>query len=287
MLQISAVSKRFSAEPVLDRIDLEVGRGERVAIVGTSGCGKSTLLRIVGGLETASSGSVLLDGRAVEGPCRDVGLVFQEPRLMPWLSVVENVAFGLAEKPRRERARLSREALERVGLENFSDALPRQLSGGMAQRVAIARALVTRPSVLLLDEPFSALDAFTRVKLQDHLLDLWRAEQPTMLFVTHDIEEALVLADRVVVLMGRPGPHPARRPDRAAAPAPPGGPALCRLARAALRRSRRDLAAADRPRRGVGSPSPPRKCSVPGDWLDGIGVCRGIALVRERLASWT
>jgi sulfonate transport system ATP-binding protein len=223
MLQISAVSKRFSAEPVLDGIDLEVGRGERVAIVGTSGCGKSTLLRIVGGLETASSGSVVLDGRPVEGPRRDVGLVFQEPRLMPWLSVAENVAFGLAEKPRRERERLSREALERVGLENFSDALPRQLSGGMAQRVAIARALVTRPSVLLLDEPFSALDAFTRVKLQDHLLDLWRAEQPTMLFVTHDIEEALVLADRVVVLMGRPGriqrddrielPRPRRRAD--------------------------------------------------------------------------
>jgi sulfonate transport system ATP-binding protein len=142
---------------------------------------------------------------------------------MPWLSVAENVDFGLADKPRRERGRLSREALERVGLENFSDALPRQLSGGMAQRVAIARALVTRPSVLLLDEPFSALDAFTRVKLQEHLLDLWRAEQPTMLFVTHDIEEALVLADRVVVLMGRPGriqrddrielPRPRRRAD--------------------------------------------------------------------------
>jgi sulfonate transport system ATP-binding protein len=223
MLRISAVSKRFSAEPVLDRIDLEVGRGERVAIVGTSGCGKSTLLRIVGGLETASSGSVLLDGRAVDGPRRDVGLVFQEPRLMPWLSVAENVAFGLADKPRRERERLGRKALERVGLENFSEALPRELSGGMAQRVAIARALVTRPSVLLLDEPFSALDAFTRVKLQDHLLDLWRAEQPTMLFVTHDIEEALVLADRVVVLMGRPGrvqrddlielPRPRRRAD--------------------------------------------------------------------------
>jgi sulfonate transport system ATP-binding protein len=223
MLQISAVSKQFSAEPVLDRIDLEVERGERVAIVGTSGCGKSTLLRIVGGLETASSGSVLLDGRPVEGPRRDVGLVFQEPRLMPWLSVADNVAFGLADRPRRERERLSHDALERVGLENFSNALPRQLSGGMAQRVAIARALVTRPSVLLLDEPFSALDAFTRVKLQDHLLDLWRAEQPTMLFVTHDIEEALVLADRVVVLMGRPGrvqrddrielPRPRRRAD--------------------------------------------------------------------------
>jgi sulfonate transport system ATP-binding protein len=205
MLQLTGVSKQFDGRAALTPLDLAVARGEILAIVGTSGCGKSTLLRIVGGLERPSAGSVLLDATPVTGPRPDLAFVFQEPRLMPWLSVRENVAFGLRLLPRAERDRLAGEALARVRLERFADALPRQLSGGMAQRVALARALVTRPRVLLLDEPFSAVDAVTRQALQDHLLELWRDERPTMLFVTHDIEEALVIADRVVVLTGQPG----------------------------------------------------------------------------------
>jgi sulfonate transport system ATP-binding protein len=223
MLQISGVSKRFDTRAALAPFDLDVLRGEILAIVGTSGCGKSTLLRIIGGLERPSAGSVHVDGAAVEGPRPDLAFVFQEPRLMPWLTVRENVEFGLRGRPKAERRALAREALERVRLASFADALPRQLSGGMAQRVALARALVTRPAVLLLDEPFSAVDAVTRQALQDHLLELWREDRPTMLFVTHDIEEALVIADRVLVLAGQPGvaqaeirldlPRPRRRTD--------------------------------------------------------------------------
>jgi len=166
-----------------------------------------------------------LRGRTVVGPNPQVGFIFQEPRLMPWLTVRQNAEFGLATSPRAERERLSATVLTRVGLSGFADALPQQLSGGMAQRAAIARALVTRPSVLLLDEPFSALDAFTRISLQDHLLEIWREDGPTMLFVTHDIEEALVLSDRIEVMRGRPGrihreyavdfPRPRRRSDPA------------------------------------------------------------------------
>jgi len=223
MLQIKRVSKRFEAFEALASVDLAVDRGEIVGIVGTSGCGKSTLLRIVAGLETPNSGSVTLDGVAVTSPRPEVGLVFQEPRLMPWLSVRENVEFALGKRPRDQRRSLAEAALARVGLATFADALPQQLSGGMAQRAAIARALVARPAVLLLDEPFSALDAFTRFSLQDHLLDIWRTDQPTMLFVTHDIEEALVLSDRVVVMHAKPGrihaqyridlPRPRRRTE--------------------------------------------------------------------------
>ena len=223
MLEISALCKQFDGAPALAGIDFSVDAGEIVAVLGTSGAGKSTLLRIVGGLEAASSGSVVLDGNPVVGPSPKLGFVFQEPRLMPWLTARRNVVFGLTGLPRAERQALAEAALQRVGLGDFSEALPRQLSGGMAQRVAIARALITRPSVLLLDEPFSALDAFTRMSLQEHLIEIWHGDRPTMLFVTHDIDEALMLADRVIVLLGRPGqirrderielPRPRRRGD--------------------------------------------------------------------------
>ncbi|MBV8653906.1 MAG: ABC transporter ATP-binding protein [Alphaproteobacteria bacterium] len=229
MLEISGLSKRYDAPggagivTALEGVDLRLARGEILGIVGTSGCGKSTLLRIIGGLETLSSGTVRVNGRLVAGPSAEIGYIFQEPRLMPWLTVRQNAEFGLAGQKRAERERLSSTALQRLGLASFADALPQQLSGGMAQRAAIARALVTRPEILLLDEPFSALDAFTRLSLQDHLLEIWRADHPTMVFVTHDIEEALVLSDRVVVMRGRPGhihrdyaidlPRPRRRSE--------------------------------------------------------------------------
>jgi len=206
MLRIEKVSKRFrNGFVALDQLDLEVSQGEIVSLVGTSGCGKSTLLRIIAGLERATVGHVYVDHELVTKPHPEIDVIFQEPRLMPWLTVRENVEFGLAGLSRSERNGRTRLILERVGLAQFAEALPRQLSGGMAQRVAIARALVTQPSILLLDEPFSALDAFIRMKLQDHLLEIWNYDRPTLLLVTHDIEEALVLSDRVIVLRGNPG----------------------------------------------------------------------------------
>ena len=206
MLELDGIAKTYpNGYAALDRLDLAVGAGEIVAVVGASGCGKSTLLRLIAGLDRPSQGTVRLAGRPVTGPSREVGIVFQEPRLMPWLSVRENVAFGLGRLPRAERRRLAEAAVGRVRLAGFGDALPQQLSGGMAQRAALARALVTRPPLLLLDEPFSALDALTRQALQDEVLALWEQDRPTMVLVTHDLDEALALADRVVVLGGRPG----------------------------------------------------------------------------------
>ncbi len=206
MLRIEHIGKQFGPQVVaLHDVSLQVAPGEIVALVGASGCGKSTLLRIAAGLETPGTGRVLIDGAPVAGPHPAVGVIFQEPRLLPWLTVRQNVEFGLADLPTTERAERSAAALARVGLAEFAGAWPRQLSGGMAQRAAIARALVTRPALLLLDEPFSALDPFTKMDLQNHLLDIWADDRPTLVLVTHDLEEALVLADRVVVLRSRPG----------------------------------------------------------------------------------
>jgi len=219
MLEIVDLAKRFAnGVTALGPLDLFVGRGEIVGVVGTSGCGKSTLLRIIGGLEPATGGTVRIDGEGVRGPRPETGIVFQEPRLMPWLTVAGNVTFGLDGLPRAKRRALADAALAKVGLTRFAQALPRELSGGMAQRVALARALVTEPEILLLDEPFSALDAFTRIRLQDELLRLWAIDRPTLLFVTHDIDEALALADRVIVLRGHPGRI--RRDDRIDLPRP-------------------------------------------------------------------
>jgi len=210
-LRIERVSKSFrvSGNPlrVLDSLDLAVEPGGFLTIVGASGCGKSTLLRLVAGLDTGYEGSVTLDGERVTAPSLDRGLVFQEPRLFPWLTVSQNIALGLlnAGLSKTDRKRAVAEHIALVGLDGFQDAYPHQLSGGMAQRVAIARGLVNRPRVLLLDEPFGALDALTRARLQDELQRIWAAEGITMLLVTHDVEEATYLGDKVVVMAPRPG----------------------------------------------------------------------------------
>lgn len=228
-LVIANLSKTYSGRdrdvPALEDICLRVGRYEFVSIVGPSGCGKSTLLRIIAGLESDYKGTVAMRGRRISGAGLDRGMVFQEPRLLPWLTVEENLAFALQKGSRQEKAAIVAEHLEMVGLAAFAKAYPGELSGGMAQRVAIARALVNRPEILLLDEPFGALDALTRLRLQKELLAIWEKEKTTMIMVTHDIEEAVYLGDRVVVMSERPGtvkkelavnlPRPRSRSDAA------------------------------------------------------------------------
>jgi len=208
-LDIVALNKSFplaqGSVQALTGIDLAVQPGSFVSIVGTSGCGKSTLLRIIAGLESAFEGGVRIEGRPVAGPGLDRGMVFQEHRLLPWLTVEDNVAFALNGLPAAEVKSRVAEHLELVGLTGFAKALPGQLSGGMAQRVAIARALVNRPRILLLDEPFGALDAMTRIVMQQEILRIWQAGRTTMILVTHDIDEAIYLGDQVVVMSSRPG----------------------------------------------------------------------------------
>jgi sulfonate transport system ATP-binding protein len=203
-LQLQGIAKRYGDTHVLAGVDIEIDEGEIVALVGPSGCGKSTLLRLISGLDTDYAGEVRVGDRVVRGPDPAVGVVFQEPRLFPWLTLTDNVAFGLGDRGTPRARDLVRETLDVVGLAGFADALPKQLSGGMAQRAALARALVTEPQLLLLDEPFNALDAFTRMRLQDHLLAAWRRYRPTLLLVTHDLDEAVYLADRVILLSSRP-----------------------------------------------------------------------------------
>lgn len=206
MLQLRDVGLTYSnGTTAVSGIDLELDTGCITVLIGGSGCGKSTVLRLIAGLEAATTGSVSIGGRIIDRPSKDVGVVFQEPRLMPWLSVADNVAFGLSHLTNDRSDEVTLASLERVGLAGFADALPKELSGGMAQRVALARALVAAPEVLLLDEPFSALDALTRADLQQHLLDLWSADHQTLVVVTHDIDEALFLADTIVVMAGHPG----------------------------------------------------------------------------------
>ena len=206
MLALDRVGKTYpNGVHALERFSADIRPGEIVAIIGGSGCGKSTLLRAVAGLDRASTGTVTLDGAVITAPHAKIGIIFQEPRLLPWLSVADNIGFGLSELPAGARREKVARALARVGLADKAKAWPRELSGGQAQRVAIARALVPQPEVLLLDEPFSALDAFTRRDLQDHLLDLWNDTRPTLILVTHDVDEAVVLADRVLVMRPRPG----------------------------------------------------------------------------------
>lgn len=210
-VQIDAVGKVFGTGEeeflAIDRIDLDIEANEFVSIVGTSGCGKSTLLNMVGGLAEPTFGDIRIDGKPVTGPGRDRGFVFQGYSLFEWQTVEGNIRFAL-EKSKlsaAEKTALVREYVQAVGLTGFEKAFPRQLSGGMRQRVAIARALVYKPSLLLMDEPFGALDAQTRGMMQELLLGVWEKHKVTVLFVTHDVEEAIFLADRVIVLASRPG----------------------------------------------------------------------------------
>lgn len=189
---------------VLERINLEVGRGEFVCVVGPSGCGKTTLLNIVGGFLPAARGEVLVEGEPVRGPDSRRIFIFQEGGIFPWLTVRENVAFGLFRKTPAERDRLVQHYTEMVGLTGFENSYPRELSGGMRQRVEIARALAASPEIIYMDEPFGALDFFTRLKMRADLLRIWEQERKTILFVTHEIDEAIQLADRVVVFSRRP-----------------------------------------------------------------------------------
>ncbi len=196
--------ERFTA---LDGVSLDIADNEFVTVVGPSGCGKSTMMNILAGLEEPTSGEALVDGQRVHEPGPERGVIFQQYALFPWLTVRKNVEFGLqtAKVPAAERRARAEHFIKMVGLEQFADALPRMLSGGMRQRCAIARAYAVNPSILLMDEPFGALDALTRVKLQEQLLDTWSQEQRTVMFITHDVDEAVFLANRVVVMAARPG----------------------------------------------------------------------------------
>ena len=191
----------------LERVNLDIADNEFVTVVGPSGCGKSTLMNILAGLETPSSGQARVDGTDVSGPGPERGVIFQQYALFPWLTVRKNVEFGLkvAGLPKAQRRERADHFIRMVGLEQFADALPKMLSGGMKQRCAIARAYAVNPSILLMDEPFGALDALTRVKLQEQLLDTWNREKRTVMFITHDVDEAVFLANRVVVMAARPG----------------------------------------------------------------------------------
>lgn len=206
MLSIEQLSKVYpNGTTALTGLELDVAEGEIVAIVGGSGCGKSTLLRLISGLDVASRGAVRLMGSQITRPVEEIGMVFQEPRLLPWLTVAGNVGFGLRHLPAGQRRARVSALLDAVQLGSYAQRWPKELSGGQAQRVAIARALAPEPSVLLMDEPFSALDAITRTELQDHLVALWERDKRTFIVVTHDIEEAVALANRVLVMRSHPG----------------------------------------------------------------------------------
>lgn len=213
-IEIKNVNKKFKIDgknvDILNNINLNFKKGEFICIVGASGCGKSTLLRMISGLETVEDGEILVAGEKVTKPSLKCGMVFQESRLFPWSNVTKNIEFGISEKnkelsDKKIKRKITDELIELVGLKGFEKALPKQLSGGMQQRVSIARGLINNPEVLLLDEPFGALDAITRINMQNELLRIWETEKKTMIMVTHDIDEAIYLGDKVVVLSSRPG----------------------------------------------------------------------------------
>ncbi|MBR6274314.1 MAG: ABC transporter ATP-binding protein [Lachnospiraceae bacterium] len=211
-IEIKNVRKQFAnPDPTeddivaLNNLSLTVTPGSFVSLIGPSGCGKSTLLRLIGGLDRANEGEISLDGEKITGPGSDRGFAFQGSNLFPWLNVRNNIAFGLkARGIHREKKEDVEEFIKLVGLEGFEKSFPHQLSGGMQQRVSLARALVVHPKVLLLDEPLGALDAFTRMTLQDEILEIWKKHEMTMIMVTHDVDEAIYLSDKVVVMSARP-----------------------------------------------------------------------------------
>ena len=211
MITLENITKSFIQEErghkILQNINLKVNKGEFLCIVGPSGCGKTTLLRMIAGLDFPTDGRILEDETKILGPSRERGYVFQQYSLFPWRNVLDNVAFGLEVKglEEEERYQKSKKYLEMVGLSQYESSFPKELSGGMKQRVAIARSMVNDPQVLLMDEPFSALDVQTRHKLQDELVRIWSEEQKTIIFVTHNVDESIFLADRVVVLSHNPG----------------------------------------------------------------------------------
>ena len=210
VLSIQHVKKDFIIDKntveVLKDINLEIKKGEFISIVGSSGCGKSTLLKLITSLEDITSGSIKIDGEEVTGPSEKCSMIFQESRLFPWLTTEQNIEFTLDKKtPRDKRKEIVKKHIDLVGLTGFEKAVPSQLSGGMQQRASIARALATNPEILLLDEPFGALDAFTRINMQEETLHIWEKENSTMILVTHDIDEAIYLSDRIVVLSAKPG----------------------------------------------------------------------------------
>lgn len=207
-LQIKNLNKVFKKNDcdlkVLDHINLDINEGEFVTILGNSGCGKSTLLRIISGLDRDFSGEVILDGKPITKPSLQKGFVFQDHRLLPWLTIEENIGFGIPDG-QEDKSKLIDKYINLVGLNGFEKSYPSELSGGMSQRAAIARALINHPRILLMDEPFGALDAMTRISMQEELLKIWQEEKITIIMVTHDIEEAAYLGERVVILSSRPG----------------------------------------------------------------------------------
>ena len=211
MLSVRGVARVFASSSgptvALQATDIDVAESSFITILGPSGCGKSTLLRIVAGLDRPTAGSVTIDGRLIEGPGADRGMVFQSYTLFPWLTVLDNVCFGLRERglPRQQQVDTARSFIHQVGLRGFENHYPKQLSGGMQQRTALARALANDPRMLLMDEPFGALDHQTRELMQELLLGIWEEQRKTVLFVTHDIDEAVFMGTRVVVMSARPG----------------------------------------------------------------------------------
>lgn len=209
-VQIHNLNKSFAMKEgelkVLDNINIDIKKGEFICILGTSGCGKSTMLRMLAGLDTLYTGEVKVDGEEVKGPNPNIGMIFQESRLFPWMRVRDNIKFGITKGvSKEEQAELIEKHIELVGLKGFEKSYPHQLSGGMQQRVSIARSLIGNPKILLLDEPFGALDALTRMNMQQETLRIWEKEQATMILVTHDIDEAIYLGSRIVILSSRPG----------------------------------------------------------------------------------
>jgi ABC-type nitrate/sulfonate/bicarbonate transport system ATPase subunit len=206
LIKIVDVSKRYAGAPALQATNLSIAGGKTTVLIGPSGCGKSTLLRLIAGLDSPDSGELLIGSQPINEPGAERGLVFQDPNLFPWLTVRRNIEAGLvARRVLREKRNEVDEFMRLVGLESFGSAYPHHLSGGMAQRVALARALINHPKVLLLDEPLGALDAFTRMRMQDEVLRLWENRRTTMLLVTHDIDEAIYMSDRIMIMTQRPG----------------------------------------------------------------------------------